>query len=58
MLALEHTCLYAAGMTKKPRARKNPIAAALAKLRAKKLSPERRRQIAQNAARVRWKVTE
>ena len=38
----------------KPKKRKHPVAVALAKMRAKKLSPERRREIAQKAARARW----
>ena len=38
----------------KPKKRKNPIAVALARMRAKKLTPERRREIAQKAAGVRW----
>jgi hypothetical protein len=36
------------------RSRKNPVAVALARLRAKRLSPERRREIARQAARARW----
>jgi hypothetical protein len=34
--------------------RKNPAASALARLRAKSLTPERRREIAVLAARARW----
>jgi len=35
---------------------KNQFAVGLAKLRAKKLTPERRREIAAKAATTRWKV--
>jgi hypothetical protein len=44
-------------VAKKRGARKNPIAVALARLRAKKLSPERRREIATKAAKARWNAT-
>jgi hypothetical protein len=40
------------GKAKKP---KNPIAAALAKMRARKLTPERRSEIARQAALARWR---
>jgi hypothetical protein len=53
--------MYALGMAKK----KNPAAVALGRLgglkggkaRAKKLSPERRREIARNAVLTRWQKT-
>jgi hypothetical protein len=45
---------YGDAVATKRQARKNPIAAALAKLRAKKLSPARRSEIAAKAARARW----
>jgi hypothetical protein len=53
MLAIGWPAGYAPGVAK-PKKRKNPIAVALAKMRAKKLSPERRREIAQQAAGARW----
>jgi hypothetical protein len=39
-------------MKKKPK--KNPAAQAMAELRHKKLTPERRKQIASDAAKERW----
>jgi hypothetical protein len=40
---------------KKPTKKKNPVAVALAKLRAKNLTPEQRSEIARKAAQARWK---
>jgi hypothetical protein len=46
---------YAAGVAKgRSSKRKHPIAVALAKLRAKKLTAEQRREIARKAAAARW----
>ena len=42
-------------MANKRREKKNPVAVALARIRAKKLTPARRREIAQKAAKARWK---
>ncbi len=42
-------------MAKKRTPRKNPLAVGLARLRAKSLTPAKRREIAKKAARARWK---
>ncbi len=42
-------------MPKRKAQKKNPVAQALTALRNKKLSPERRREIAKKAAEARWK---
>ena len=42
-------------MAKKRPKKKNPVAVALAKMRAKRLTPEQRSEIARKAALARWK---
>ena len=55
MLAVAGAAALSSRRMPKSKRKKNPVAAALAKMRARKLTPERRSEIARQAALARWR---